>query len=211
MKKKSSPSGKIFIVSGPSQVGKDSIVRALWKHHSLKLTPIITYTSRAMRPGEKQGVTYNFVSEVDFKKLIKQGEMLEWAIVRNSYFGTPKKPVLTAINNGSNVLMQIDVQGGQQIKKLLPKQTVLIFITAESIQEIKRRLFSSTLMTLQQKKARWQEALKELHFIPEYDFVVTNKLGELKNTVNTVKNIIKQDIQLKPLTSKPKTAILSKH
>lgn len=211
MKKLKPKQGKIFIVSGPSQVGKDSVVRALWRHRSLRLEPIITFTSRAMRPGEKQGVTYHFVSEAEFKKLIKQGQMLEWAIVRSSYFGTPKKPVMTAINSGKNVLMQIDVQGGQQIKKILPQQTALIFITAESIQEIKRRLFSSTLMTMQQKKSRWKEALKELLMIPKYDFVVTNKLGELKNTVNTVENIIKSDIKPKPLTRKPKTAILSKH
>ncbi len=191
MKQASKNLGKIFIVSGPSQVGKDSVVRSLWKHSSLNLAPIITFTSRAMRPGEKQGLDYNFVSDTEFKKLIKTKQVLEWARVRQAYFGTPKKPVLLAIKKGQNVLMQIDVQGGLQIKKLLPKHTILIFITAESIPEIKRRIFSSSRMTKTQKDSRWAEARRELKVLPKYHFVVVNKFGELDKTVNQVKKIVK--------------------
>lgn len=189
------PTGKIFIVSGPSQVGKDSIVRALWKQTSLKFTPIITYSSRAMRPGEKQGVDYNFVTDKEFKKLIKDKKVLEWARVRQAYFGTPKEPVMSAINQGRNVLMQIDVHGGQTIKKLMPLKTVLIFVTAESNQEIKNRIFSSPRMTLEQKKSRWLEAQNELKVIPKYDYVVVNKYGELKQTVVKVKKIIQTSLK----------------
>jgi guanylate kinase len=189
--------GKLFIVSGPSQVGKDSIVRALWQDHGINPARIITNTTRAMRQGEKQGITYNFLSVLEFKKLVKNNNLLEWAIVRHSYFGTPKKSVLAALKKGKNVIIQIDVQGAAQIKKIMPA-TILIFITVESANEVKRRIFSSTKMTNEQKNDRWREAQNELKAKNNYDYIVINSWGELNETIKDVKNIIKKEISLNP-------------
>jgi len=188
--------GKLFIVSGPSQVGKDSIVRALWLDRNLKLTHVITNTTRAKRSGEKQGITYNFLTEKKFTSLIKRGELLEWAKVRQAHFGTPKKPVLAALKKGRNVILQIDVQGAAQIKAQLPP-TVLIFVTAENNQEIKRRIFVSSKMTLDQKKHRWLEAKQELKSIKKYDYKIINHWGQLKDAVQKVKEIILKHLKAK--------------
>ncbi|MBU1038861.1 guanylate kinase [Patescibacteria group bacterium] len=181
--------GKLFIISGPSQVGKDSVVRSLWKNSSLNLVHIITYTTRNKRPGEKNGQAYNFVPPSIFEKMITQEKFLEWATVRQAYFGTPKQPVEQALKKGKNVILQIDVQGAAQIKNKLP-ETILIFITAESKQEIKRRIFASTKMTAEQKNSRWLEAQQELKKKPMYQYTIINRLGYLNKTVRQVKNII---------------------
>ncbi len=186
--------GKLFIISGPSQVGKDSVVRTLWRNKSLKLVHIITYTSRQRRPGEKNGQAYHFISKQTFEKMIERKELLEWAIVRQAYFGTPKKPVLQALNKGQNVILQIDVQGAAQIKSKLP-DTVLIFITAESKQEIKRRIFASTKMTAEQKHSRWEEAKRELTKKDGYQYIVVNRLGQLQQTDHQQKDIIQKSLK----------------
>lgn len=185
--------GKIFIISGPSQVGKDTIVRKLWRARDLNPARIITNTTRAMRPGEQQGVTYNFMSEEAFESLIKRGELLEWACVRRAYFGTPKAPVLQSLALGKNVIMQIDVQGAAQVKAKLP-DTVLIFITAESAAEVRRRIFASTKMTLVQKTDRWREAQQELRAIPKFQYLVVNKFDQLDATMREVRSIIRRKI-----------------
>ncbi|MBI5466443.1 MAG: guanylate kinase [Candidatus Kerfeldbacteria bacterium] len=186
--------GKLFIISGPSQIGKDSIVRALWRDRTLKLTHVITNTTRAKRPGERQGVTYNFMNEKAFVSLIKRGKLLEWATVRQAYFGTPKKPVELALKQGRNIILQIDVQGAAQVKAKLPA-TVLIFISAENAAEVKRRIFASTKMTDTQKKNRWLEAQKEFKSMTKYNHVVINHWGKLNQAIAEVKEIICQHLQ----------------
>jgi len=181
--------GRIFIISGPSQVGKDTVVRILRKNKKLKLKHIITHTSRPPRPGEKKGLTYHFHSEADFKLLIKQKLFLEWARVRQAYFGTPKMEILKVLTKGYNVILQIDVQGAAKIKNQLP-ETVLIFIKAESAREVRRRIFSSPTMTLSQKNNRWQEAQKELRAKNTYDYIITNRFGYLTKTITQITRII---------------------
>ncbi|MFZ5390821.1 MAG: guanylate kinase [Patescibacteria group bacterium] len=187
--------GQLFIVSGPSQIGKDSVVRSLWKDKTLRLVHIITYTTRPKRPGEKNGQAYNFVTPAVFEKMIKQQKFLEWATVRQAYFGTPKQPVQQALAKNKNVILQIDVQGAAQIKTQLP-DTILIFITAESKKEVKRRIFASNKMTKEQKQSRWQEAQQELTKKTNYQYLIINRLGQLDQTVSQVKNIIKKHIDL---------------
>lgn len=182
--------GKLFIISGPSQVGKDSLVRTLIKIKSLKLKGIVTNTTRPRRPGEKSGVGLNFLTDKKFDELIKNNELLEWANVRGGRFGTPKKPVVSALSKGDNVIINIDVQGASKVAKLIP-QAVRIFITAESTNEVKRRIFTSSKMSLEQKKFRWQEAIKELKASAQYDYVVVNYWGEKTKTISQLVKIIK--------------------
>lgn len=186
-------SGKLFIISGPSQVGKDTIVRALWRERSLRPARVITNTTREPRPGERQGVTYNFMPAEKFELLMKRGDLLEWARVRNAYFGTPKQPVLENLRRGKNVFLQIDVQGASQIKNKLP-DTILIFVTAESPTEVRRRIYASTKMTPGQKADRWAEAQRELKAKINYKYVVINRFGELPNTLAKVKAIVRSEL-----------------
>lgn len=181
--------GKLFIISGPSQIGKDSLVRALKKIPSLNLTGIVTNTTRARRPGERTGLELNFLTEKQFSRLVAGGRLLEWATVRGAKFGTPKRPVMSALARGRNVIINIEVQGASQIIKILP-QTIRIFITAESAGEVKKRIFASKRMTLAQKKYRWQEAQNELRAAPKYDYIIVNKWGEFEQTVERVTKII---------------------
>ncbi len=188
--------GKLFVISGPSQVGKDSLVKLIHRDQSLNLKHIITNTTRAKRPGERHRIYINFLTEVEFQKLIDQDELLEWAIPYNDLgarYGTPKTPVLTALNKGRNVILNIDTQGARQIKNQIP-EAILIFITAESPQEVKRRIFASSKMALAAKQSRWQQAIQELKKQPDYDYTVVNRLGKLRDTVNQVRNIIRQEI-----------------
>lgn len=189
-------SGKLFIISGPSQIGKDVIVRKLQLDRSLKLTHVITNTTRRKRPGERHRVYINFLTETEFQKLINNSELLEWAIPyvgQGARYGTPKKPVMEMLNKGHNVMLNIDTQGALQVKTKLPK-TTLIFITAESAQEVKRRIFASTKMTLKQKQDRWLQAIHELKVKDKYDYIVINNWGKLNETIKEVKNIIKKEI-----------------
>lgn len=189
--------GKLFIISGPSQVGKDTIVRALWHERSLNPARVITNTTRSPRPGERQGITYNFMPVEKFESLIKNGELLEWARVRNAYFGTPKQPVQSSLRRGKNVFLQIDVQGAAQIKAKLP-DTILIFVTAESTAEVRRRIFASTKMTSQQKTDRWAEAQRELKAKARYQYTVVNRFGQLPRTLTEVKAIVRAELTKRP-------------
>lgn len=187
------PQGKLFIISGPSRVGKDTLVAKLKKIKSLRLRGVVTNTTRAKRPGEKSGVELNFLTDQEFDKLIADKKLLEWARVRGSRFGTPKNHVLDNLKNGYNVIINIDVQGAAKIVKKIP-QAVLIFITAESQDEIRRRIFTSKKMSMEQKKSRWQEAERELKSMPNYHYIVVNKWGKINQTTNRLVRIINSHI-----------------
>ena len=121
--------GKLFIISGQSGVGKNTILKALQKNHP-DFHRAITFTTRDPRPDEIPGEDHFFVYQEKFQEMIKNHELLEWAEVHGNLYGTPKDQIEKALNAGSNVLMEIDVQGGLQIKKIIPEM-VLIFIKYE--------------------------------------------------------------------------------
>jgi guanylate kinase len=185
--------GKLFIISGPSQVGKDTIVKILQRDRRLNLAHIITNTTRPKRAGERNHVYINFLSEIAFNNLIKTNQLLEWANVNGYHYGTPKQPVLKELTKGRSVILNIEVRGAAQIKAKLPR-TILIFIKAESSAEIKRRIFASPKMTTAIKQKRWRTAQAELKASKNYDYIVVNRWGQLKATVTEVKKIIKRHL-----------------
>lgn len=191
--------GKLFIISGPSQVGKDTVVTALKKKKRLNLKGVVTNTTRTKRPGEKSGVGLNFLNDKQFDQLIVDDKLLEWARVRGSRFGTPKEPVLKNLMQGHNVIINIDVQGAAKITKKVPG-AVLIFITAESRQAIKQRIFSSKKMTSNQKTDRWREAQSELKAMPKYHYIIVNRWGKIGATVSKISKIIEKHGLIPPLT-----------
>lgn len=186
----SNPANPI-IISGPSQVGKDAVVNQLLeKGAELNLVKAVTYTSREQRPEEVEGVDHHFVTAEKFQELIKQDFFLEWAPVREKYFGTPKQAVLDLISQGKNVILKIDVRGAKQVKEKF-SQVITIFIMPDSLENLKTRMEKKGFSP-EQMAIRWQEALNEIEEAKTYDYRVINQEGKLKQTVAEVIDILKK-------------------
>lgn len=185
-------SGKLFIISGTTGAGKNTIVSEFLKNTDLPFAKITTYTTRPPRPGEKQGVDYHFVTEEEFDDLIKQGVFLEWARVHNHKYGSPKKDVAKALTQGKNVILIIDVQGALVVKKLMP-EAVLIFITLENFSEIENRFLKRHGQKTPELKTRLESAKKELKEIKKYDYTIINYTDKLPEAVKELEKIIKKE------------------
>src|SRR5688500_6566959 len=182
------PRPVLVVISGPSGVGKDATIQAMQKRN----TPfyfVVTATTRPRRPTETDGVDYHFVSMGEFAEMITNGELLEYAIVYGDYKGIPKKHVRSALASGQDVIMRIDVQGAATIRKLIPT-AVTIFLTAESEEELVRRLHERQTEEDDKLKMRVATARQELKRIVEFDYVVVNRDSELDDTVSRVLSII---------------------
>ena len=148
----------------------------------------ISYTSREKRDGDIEGKDYYFVSSEEFERKIQDGDFLEYAKVQyGKYYGTPKKEVHDLLEQGFDVILEIDVQGAQQIKEMFP-QTILIFIMAPSMSEVKRRIKARGKETKEQILERFKVAYNELNEIPKYNYVVVN--DNLEEAVSKVEAIL---------------------
>ncbi len=184
---KTRDTGNLIIISGPTCAGKATVIRKLLEKREDVVCPI-SYTSRPMRPGEIEGIDYYFISKEHFEQKIKNGDFLEYAKVRyGQYFGTPKKEVEDLLKTGKDIILEIDVQGAAQIKKLFP-ETILIFILAPSMQELKRRIIErGAEKKIDQIIDRFKTAYKELNALNEYNYVVVNdNLDEAVEKVNSI-------------------------
>ena len=179
--------GEFIIISGTTCAGKGTVIeKLLAKDKNLALS--ISYTSRAKRDGEVDGVDYHFISRDEFEKRIQKGEFLEYAKVRyGEYFGTAKKDVQKLLETGKDVILEIDVQGAQQIKEMFP-ETILIFIMAPSMNEVKRRIKARGKETKEQILDRFITAYREINEIPKYNYVVVN--DNLDDAVKKVEAIL---------------------
>ena len=179
--------GELIIISGTTCAGKGTVVKKLVeKNPDLKVS--ISYTSREKRDGEIEGKDYYFVSSSEFEKKIENGDFLEYAKVQyGKYYGTPKKEVNDLLKQGYDVILEIDVQGAQQIKEMFP-QTILIFIMAPSMSEVKRRIKARGKESNQQIIERFKVAYNELNEIPKYNYVVVN--DEVENAVKKIEAIL---------------------
>ena len=179
----------LIIISGPSQVGKDAVVNQLLeKGTGLNLVKAITYTSREQRPEEKEAVDHHFVTPEKFQELIKQDFFLEWAPVRERYFGTPKQAVLDLLEQGKNVILKIDVRGAKQVKEKF-SQVITIFIMPDTLDNLKARMEKKGFSP-EQMAIRWQEAMNEIETAKTYDYRVINAEGKLEQTVSQVVDIL---------------------
>ncbi len=180
--------GNLIIISGPTCAGKASVINKLLETRENTVCPV-SYTSRPMRKGEVDGVDYHFISKEKFEEKIKNNEFLEYAKVRyGEYFGTPKKEVEDLLNTGKDIILEIDVHGAAQIKKLFP-ETILIFILAPSMEELKRRIIARGADTkIDQIIDRFQTAYKEINKVNDYNYVVVNDV--LENAVEKVNSIL---------------------
>ena len=180
--------GGMFILSSPSGAGKTTLVKRISKNRKFLVS--ISHTTRLPRPNEKDGKDYHFVSKNHFKKLIKKGEFLEHARVFDNYYGSSKKLVIKKLNDGKNIIFDIDWQGTRQIRnKKLRYNLFSIFILPPSKKELLKRLIKRENKNMKTVKKRMKEFKKDLSKWKEYDYIVINDNLDLcyKNIMNAIK------------------------
>jgi guanylate kinase len=182
------PEPLLIVISGPSGVGKDCVVRTM-KERGLPFHFVVTATTRPRRADEVHGKDYFFVPKEEFARMIEQDELIEYAIVYNDYKGIPKQQVREALASGKDVVMRLDVQGAATVRKLAP-EAVLIFLTTQSETELVERLQARKTDTAEDLVLRIATARRELKRAVEFDYVVVNADGRLEETVSTVIAVI---------------------
>ncbi len=186
------PAGKLFLILGPSGSGKGVTIQCLREKFKNAFFPV-SCTTRPKRPGEKEGEVYHFLSKAEFEKRLKAGEFLEWAIVHNdNYYGTLKKPILDTLSQGSMVIREVDMQGVQSIRNLLPREQVCaIFITTASWEILRDRIMRRNNEPQDELERRHQSYLKEMEFSKQCDYVVESMEGKLQELCDKVCKIIR--------------------
>ncbi|MCU0484595.1 MAG: guanylate kinase [Anaerolineales bacterium] len=178
----------LIVISGPSGVGKDSVLAEL-KARQLDFHYIVTATTRPPRANEVEGVDYFFVSNAQFADMIEKDELIEYALVYNDYKGIPKDQVRQAFHSGKDVVMRVDVQGAETIRRLAP-DALLIFLTVENEQEMVDRLSARSTESPANLKLRIATCRMELKRIEKFDYIVPNHANRLSETVDTILAII---------------------
>lgn len=186
--------GKLFIISGPSGAGKGTVIAALKTMFPQFVFPI-SHTTRQIRPGEKDGETYHFISVEDFRKGIDEGEFLEWAQVhKKDYYGTMKKTIMDALEQGKIIVREVDVQGFHSIRKVVPKENlVTIFLKAESLEKLIERIGRRGKLPEEELKRRMESAQHELNDARLFDYQVWSLEDKIPQCVADVVKIIKDE------------------
>ncbi|MBD3755542.1 MAG: guanylate kinase [Gammaproteobacteria bacterium] len=167
-----SMSGSLYIVSAPSGAGKTSLVGKLIELDShIKVS--VSSTTRPMRPGEENGVNYHFLSIEQFKQKISEGDFLEHAQVFDNFYGTSRSTVEEQLKAGKDVILEIDWQGAQQVRKLIP-EAISIFILPPSLEELSRRLNNRGTDSEEVIARRMRDAVSEMSHYDEFDYIVIN-------------------------------------
>lgn len=183
----------LVVLSGPSGVGKDSILMRM-RDIGFPFHFVVTATSRAQRPGERDGYDYHFVSKEHFEEMIACGELLEWAEVYGHYKGIPKREVGQALQSGRDVILRIDVQGAATIKRLAP-DAVFIFLAPGSFDELHNRLQWRRTESPDQMERRLAMARREMDALDTFDYVVINREDHLDDAVGQIRNILSAEKQ----------------
>lgn len=178
--------GVLTIISGFSGVGKGTLVKELLnKYDNYALS--VSATTRSMRPGEEEGKSYFFMSVSEFEEKIEKNELLEYAKYVNNYYGTPRKYVEEMLNSGKDVLLEIEIQGARQIKKLMP-DALTIFIMPPTADTLKERLIGRNTETMDVIEERLKRAVTESQGIEEYDCILVN--DDLQKSVEKLHELI---------------------
>lgn len=164
--------GELIVLSGPSGVGKSTVIKDLL-HNRPDIYFSVSFTTRAPREGEVDGVNYNFVSRTEFERMIGAGELLEYAQYVNNYYGTSLKVIRDKLEQGVDVLLDIEVQGAATVRQKCP-EAVLIFILPPSLEELSRRLYSRNTDSPEVIEQRLQKAREECRECKNYDYIVVN-------------------------------------
>lgn len=178
--------GFLLVISGPSGVGKGTVLHDLMNTQK-NLVYSVSATTREKRDGEVEGVSYFYKSHEEFKNMIDESQFLEYAHVHNNYYGTPKEFVDKKINEGKIVVLEIDVQGAVNVKKNT-ENAVFIFLAPPSLSELKNRIVGRGTETENDINLRMKNARKELEYIKYYDYLVIN--DHINSAINSVNEII---------------------
>ncbi len=184
------PGALLVIISGPSGVGKDTIIAAMRRAPDGRdYHYVVTWTTRPRRPGEIDGVDYRFVDRERFLELRDSGALLEAAEVHDNWYGTPRDQVRDALAAGRHAILKIDVQGAQAVKERIPA-AILIFVVPPSLEALFQRLKSRATETADQLEVRQRNAAIELARQDDYDYVVVNETGQVDRTAARIHEII---------------------
>ncbi len=186
---KSKKTGQVIVISSPSGGGKGTVIAELLKKQK-NLWLSVSTTSRPQRANDIPGVTYNFVTKEDFEKKIKEDYFLEYTEYVGNYYGTPKEPIKEKLDQGIDVILEIEIEGASNIKKLLP-ESIFIFIMPPSIKTLVKRLKKRNTDSNDKLMERFHKTYKEINEVTKYNYVVIN--DDLEETVDKVASIIKAE------------------
>jgi guanylate kinase len=181
--------GTLFVVSAPSGAGKTTLCREMrLRLHDLAYS--VSVTTRPPRPGERDGTDFRFVSETEFRAMLARGEMAEWATVHDNLYGTPAGPLEAALQDGRDVLLDIDTQGATQLRARYP-EAVLIFIVAPSMAELEQRLRERRSEPGSAIATRLERARHEVALWRRYDYLIVNR--DVKEAMEQLSSIIQAE------------------
>ena len=193
--------GILTVVSGPSGAGKGTICKELLKNNeNIKLS--VSATTRAPREGEQEGVNYYYKTHEEFKKMIEEGDLFEYAERYGNFYGTPKAAIMENLEKGQDVLLEIEMIGALNVKKMCP-DSVLIFVLPPSLEELKKRLVGRGTETEEQIEKRFSMAYEEIQTLKEYDYFIINE--DVETAAKNIESIIAAE---KNKTERYKEAIL---
>ena len=184
--------GLLIVISGPSGVGKGTVLKEFINDPALKLAYSVSMTTRNKRPGEIEGVSYDFVTRKEFEQARDEGELLEWCEFVGNCYGTPIKGVERLRNEGKNVLLEIEVQGCQQVRKKCP-DALTIFIVPPNMEELENRIRGRRTEPEEIVQQRLAKATKEMEMIGQYKYVVCNE--DPKLAADIIRVIIKRHME----------------
>ena len=189
----SAPNPMLVIISGPSGVGKDTIIAALQRRgHLPAYHYVVTCTTRPMRPGEIEGVSYFFVTVEQFLAMRDSGQLLEANEVHGNWYGTPRAGVRDALSRGQHAILKIDVQGAEVVKREVPG-ALLIFVLPPSVETLVKHLKARRTESAEQLEIRQRNAALELARKDDYDYVVVNEENRVDVTAESIEKIITQE------------------
>lgn len=182
------PQPLLIVISGPSGAGKDTVMQRM-KERGLPFHFVVTATTRPKRANEVHGRDYWFVSTEEFARMINEDELIEHAIVYGDYKGIPKQQVREALASGMDVIMRIDVQGAETVRRMAP-EALMIFLTTNNEEELVHRLKTRKTETVDSLAIRIATARKELKRVDAFDYVIVNHDFRLDETVDVIRAII---------------------
>lgn len=177
--------GQLIVLSGPSGVGKSTVIAELMAQRTLHFS--VSYTTRQPRVGEQDGVNYNFVSRQEFERMIADNELLEYAEYVDNYYGTSLKVIREKLDSGVDVLLDIEVKGAAKVRKVCP-EAIFIFMIPPSFEELSRRLHARNTDKEDVITGRLEKARLEYKEIPNYDYLVIN--DKVSNAVDEIESIL---------------------
>lgn len=187
---KEKKTGQVIVISSPSGGGKGSVIAGLIENDNKSRWLSVSTTSRPIRENDIPGKTYNFVSKEEFERKISEGYFLEYTNYVGNYYGTPKEFIKEKINQGIDVILEIEIEGASNIKKLLP-EAIFIFIMPPSIKVLVERLKNRKTDSYEKMLERFHTAYKEINEVKKYNYVVVN--DNLSEAINKVEAIIKAE------------------